>query len=140
MQISSINNQSFKGNIFVSNLSTKQKHAFDTIYPTLEKQVKSIKHLNLNIAGSLSKKIISVCTGEESKYIHMLTQVRGEAVPTANIVIESFEPKTILESAQDLINEHLISKSYKETVGSESKQSAITKISNKIKGLFGINK
>ena len=140
MQISSINNQSFKGNICVSGLSAKQKQAFDTIYPTLEKQVKSIKNLNLNISGSLDKKIISACTSKEPRYIHMSTQVRSATVPTTDIAVESLEPKTILESAQDLINKHLNSEFYKKSLEVENKPSSTTRFFNRIKSFFGMNK
>lgn len=133
MQISSIKQSSFKGSINVSGLSNKQKQAFDTICPALEKQVKSIKNLNLNINGSLDKDIISIWSGKEPRYIHMSTQVRSATVPTAEIAIESLEPKTILESAQNLINKHLNSKFYKETIESVSKHNLFTRFLNRIK-------
>ena len=113
----------FDGDILTANFNQE----------ALEKQVKSIKNLNLNIAGSLDKDIISIWSGKEPRYIHMSTQVRSATVPTAEIAIESLEPKTILESAQNLINKHLNSKFYKETIESESKQNLFTRFLNRIK-------
>ena len=140
MQVNAINDTAFKGNINISGLSARQKQAFDTIYPVLEKQVKPIKNLNLNISGSLDKKIISVASGKEPKYIHMSTQVRSATVPTADITVESLEPKTILESAQDLINKHLNSNFYKESLELQGKSNLLGSFWNRVKDFFHINK
>ena len=70
----------------------------------------------------------------------MSTQVRSATVLTADIAVESLEPKTILESVQDLINKHLNSEFYKKSLEVENKLSSTTRFFNRIKSFFGMNK
>ena len=140
MRVNSIEGYNFKGNINISGLGTRQRLVFDTIYPVLEKQVKPIKNLNLNISGSLDKKIISVVSGKEPKYIHMSAQVRSATVPTANVAVESLDSQTILQSAQEVIMKHLNSNFYKESLEVQSKSNLLGSFCNWVKDFFNINK
>ena len=128
VQIESINNRIFTGRITASPSSRRQTQAFDAIYPELEKYTKPIKNLHLHISGG-PYDVLMWSSPEES------------AIPRMFFTkVESLEPKVILESAQEVINKHINSKFYKETVESGYKQSPKTRCLNKIKSLIGGNK
>ncbi len=128
VQIESINNRIFTGRITASPSNRRQTQAFDAIYPELEKHTKPIKNLHLHISGG-PYDVLMWSSPEES------------AIPRMFFTkVESLEPKVILESAQEVINKHINSKFYKETVESGYKQSPKTRCLNKIKSLIGGNK
>ena len=121
MQISPINNQSFKGRITVSGLSSKQQKAFNPIYPELEKQVKPIKNLILRIDGSMDKNSLSVSSGKDPKYILMVTQLKSATVPIVQTATDSTDSDILLDTAQDVILRHVKSQRYIDSISSQFK-------------------
>lgn len=121
MQINPINKQSFKGSLVINGLSAKQKQAFNSIYPELEKQVKPIKNLILYIDGSLDNAIISRATGKEPKYLLLNTQLKTATIPVIQDYTESTDPKEILEIAKSVISDHIKSKRYTDFLGFQFK-------------------
>ena len=140
MSIKSVKNQSFKGVINISGLSAKQQQVVDGIYPVLKKQVESVKNLNLNISGSLDKRIISRAIGKEPKYILLSTQVKSATVPTANIAVESTNPQYIMQQVKNIIKKHTNSDFYKKTLLKENKPNSVELFFSGILSAFGFDK
>lgn len=134
MSVRPVNNMSFKGYINVSDLSAYQKHILNSILPTLERQVKPIKHLKLNIAGSSDAKTLSTIVDKKPTYLHMWTQVADAYAPTAQVVTQNTNPRNLLNLAMKLISEHKASDLYQKF---EMKDRPFwQKVSDKIKNFF----